>query len=59
VWVKQRGISQNTDSLPFRHHPPLQYIVLRHIPRTRPSGGTIALSQRTQHGILGVLGGHA
>src|SRR5215468_8662291 len=40
--------SSNTffPSLPFR----IQYIVLRHIPRTRPSGVTIYLSSRPNTG---------
>jgi hypothetical protein len=38
---------------------PLQYIVSRHITRTRPSGATIAPSSGPNTGFLGVLGGHA
>jgi hypothetical protein len=42
---------------PSRFH--IQYIVLRHIPRTRPSGVTINLSSWPNTGDYGVLGGHA
>jgi hypothetical protein len=42
-------------SLPLR----AQYIVLRHIPRTRPSGVTIYLSSRPNTGDHSVSGGHA
>ena len=38
---------------------PLQYIVSRHIPRTRPSGVTIYLSSRPNTGDHSVSGGHA
>jgi hypothetical protein len=42
---------------PSRFH--VRYIVLRHIPRTRPSGVTINLSSWPNTGDYGVLGGHA
>jgi len=42
---------------PSRFH--VRYIVLRHIPRTRPSGVTINLSSWPNTGDYGVSGGHA